>query len=75
VPLSEPLTPREHEVLQLIADGLSNPEIAERLFITVSTVKSYVNGIFGKLGATSRTQAVARARALGLLVDEGPGLR
>jgi LuxR family maltose regulon positive regulatory protein len=67
--LPEPLTPREGEVLALIADGLTNPEIAARLFVTVGTVKSYVNGIFAKLGAVSRTQAVARARTLGLLAD------
>ena len=65
--LPEPLTPREREVLELIAAGLSNPEIAARLFITVGTVKTYVNSIFGKLAVTSRTQAVARARTLGLL--------
>ncbi len=73
--LPEPLTPREREVLCLIADGLSNPEIAARLFVGVGTVKSYVNGVFGKLGATSRIQAVARARSLGLLPDQDPALR
>lgn len=67
--LPEPLTPREREVLALIADGLTNAEIAARLFVTVGTVKTYVNGIFGKLGATSRTQAVACARTVGLLSD------
>jgi LuxR family maltose regulon positive regulatory protein len=65
--LPEPLTAREREVLALIADGLANPEIAARLFVTVGTVKSHVNGLFGNLSVTSRTQAVARARALGLL--------
>jgi LuxR family maltose regulon positive regulatory protein len=68
-PLPEPLTAREREVLQLIAAGLSNPEIAARLVITVGTVKTYVNTIFSKLAVTSRTQAVAQARALHLLAD------
>jgi LuxR family maltose regulon positive regulatory protein len=54
-------------VLQLIADGLSNGEIAARLVVTVGTVKTHVNHIFGKLDVTSRTQAIGRARALGLL--------
>jgi LuxR family maltose regulon positive regulatory protein len=70
--LPEPLTPREREVLRLMADGLTNAEIAARLFVTVGTVKTYVNGIFAKLGATSRTRAVARGRALGLLPDQDP---
>jgi LuxR family maltose regulon positive regulatory protein len=65
--LPEALTARELAVLRLIADGLANPEIAACLFVSVSTVKWYVNAIFGKLAVTSRTQAVARARALGLL--------
>ncbi len=68
-PLPEPLTPREREVLRLMGAGLPNAAIAARLHVAVSTVKTYVNGIFGKLGATSRTGAVARARALGLLAD------
>jgi LuxR family maltose regulon positive regulatory protein len=65
--LIEPLTERELEVLRLVVAGLSNPEIAEELVIAVSTVKSHVNHIFGKLGVESRTQAVARAQGLGLL--------
>jgi LuxR family maltose regulon positive regulatory protein len=65
--LIEPLSEREMEVLRLIVAGLSNPEIAEELFIAVSTVKSHVNHIYGKLGVKSRTQAVARARELSLL--------
>ena len=56
-------------MLGLIAEGLSNPQIAARLFIAVGTVKTYVNAIFGKLSATSRTQAVVRARGRGLLPD------
>jgi LuxR family maltose regulon positive regulatory protein len=65
--LVEPLTEREVEVLRLIAAGLSNPEIAEELFIAVSTVKSHVNHIYGKLGVDNRVQAINRARSLALL--------
>jgi LuxR family maltose regulon positive regulatory protein len=65
--LIEPLTERELEVLRLIVAGLSNPDIAEELFIAVSTVKSHVNHIYGKLGVESRTQAVVTAQELGLL--------
>jgi LuxR family maltose regulon positive regulatory protein len=67
VPVVEPLTPRETEVLQLIAEGLSNHEIAQRLFISLSTVKRHNATIFGKLAVYNRTQAVARGRDLGLL--------
>jgi LuxR family maltose regulon positive regulatory protein len=66
-PLLAPLTAREREALDLIASGLSNQEIATRLFVEVSTVKTYVNGIFRKLGVQNRTQAVAEARALHLI--------
>jgi LuxR family maltose regulon positive regulatory protein len=65
--LLEPLSERELEVLRLIVAGLSNPEIARELVIAVSTVKSHVNHIYGKLGVERRTQATARARELGLL--------
>jgi LuxR family maltose regulon positive regulatory protein len=65
----DPLTERERAVLRLMAAGRSNQEIAAQLFIAVSTVKSYVNAIFAKLAATSRTQAVAHARAAGLLAE------
>ena len=63
----EPLTEREREVLQLIADGASNQDIAAQLVISLATVKTHVNHIFGKLDADSRVQVVTRARALGLL--------
>jgi LuxR family maltose regulon positive regulatory protein len=65
--LVEPLTARELEVLQLIAAGDSNRAIAEKLVITVSAVKKHNANIYGKLNVNSRTQAVARARQVGLL--------
>ena len=68
--LPEPLNARELEVLSLVASGLSNREIAGQLFLTVNTVKWYLKGIFGKLQVANRTQAVARAQALGLLSQE-----
>ena len=61
------MTPRELEVLQLIAAGDSNQTIADKLVITVRTVKKHTGNIYGKLNASSRIQAVARARELGLL--------
>jgi LuxR family transcriptional regulator, maltose regulon positive regulatory protein len=67
--LPDLLTPREREVLELIAAGLSNKEIASWLFITPGTVKGYVNIIFKKLGVKTRTQAVAEAHKLGLLSE------
>jgi LuxR family maltose regulon positive regulatory protein len=66
-PLIEPLSQREQEILQLIAQGLSNREISERLFLALSTVKGHNRIIFGKLQVQRRTEAVARARELGLL--------
>jgi LuxR family maltose regulon positive regulatory protein len=63
----EPLSQRELEVLQLIAQGLSNREISERLFLALSTVKGHNRNIFGKLQVQRRTEAVARARELGLV--------
>jgi LuxR family maltose regulon positive regulatory protein len=66
-PLIEPLSQRELEVLQLIAQGFSNREICERLFIALNTVKGHNRKIFGKLEVQRRTEAVARARELGLL--------
>jgi LuxR family maltose regulon positive regulatory protein len=66
-PLVEPLSDREIEILRLIAEGLSNQDIAERLFLALPTIKWYTTQIYGKLGVANRTQAVAKARALELL--------
>jgi LuxR family maltose regulon positive regulatory protein len=65
--LIEPLSERELEVLQLIAQGLTNPEIATRLYLSPNTVKVHTRNIYGKLGVRNRTQAGARGRALGIL--------
>jgi LuxR family maltose regulon positive regulatory protein len=65
--LVEPLSEQELRVLRLVASGLSNRETAQELYVTVGTVKKHLNNIFGKLGVSSRTQAVARARELNLL--------
>jgi LuxR family maltose regulon positive regulatory protein len=67
--LPEPLSGRELEVLQLVAQGLSNREIGARLHITVRTVKWHTGNIFGKLNVRNRTQAVTKARTMGLLSD------
>ncbi len=66
-PLVEPLSARELEVLQLIATGLSNQQISERLFLALDTVKGHNRRIFEKLQVQRRTEAVARARGLGLI--------
>lgn len=66
-PLIEPLSPRELEILHLITQGLSNREISARLFLALSTVKGHNRTIFGKLQVARRTEAVARARELGLV--------
>jgi LuxR family maltose regulon positive regulatory protein len=66
-PLIEPLTERELQVLRLIAEGLSNRAIADRLVVALGTVKSHTASLYRKLDVTSRTQAVARATELGLL--------
>ena len=65
--LVEPLSQRELEILKLIAQGLSNREIGERLFLALDTVKGHNRRIFDKLQVQSRTEAIARARELGLL--------
>lgn len=61
------ITPRELEILELIAEGLSNREIAERLFVSESTVKTHSSRVFDKLGARRRTQAVQRGQELRLI--------
>jgi DNA-binding CsgD family transcriptional regulator len=66
--LLEPLTDRESEILNLLAEGLSNPQIAGRLKLSRNTVKFHVSSIIGKLGAKSRTEAVALALRRGLII-------
>jgi ATP/maltotriose-dependent transcriptional regulator MalT len=63
----EPLTERELDVLRLVADGLTNAAVAAELVVAQSTVKTHINRIYSKLGVTQRTQAVAKARELGLI--------
>jgi LuxR family maltose regulon positive regulatory protein len=65
--LVEPLSERELEVLQLIAEGLTNQEVATRLYLSLHTVKAHARNIYAKLGVKNRTQAVARGKALGIL--------
>ena len=65
--LVEPLSPREVDVLRLVAQGLSNQEVADALFIAVGTVKSHLYKVFGKLDVRRRTQASAKAQELGLI--------
>jgi LuxR family maltose regulon positive regulatory protein len=71
--LIEPLTARELQVLDLLARGLTNPEIARQLVVSLPTVKSHTRNVYGKLGVHSRREAVARARLLGILPPSGPG--
>jgi predicted ATPase/DNA-binding CsgD family transcriptional regulator len=66
-PLLDPLSPRELDVLALVAEGLTNQEIADRLYIGVSTVKKHINRIYSKLGVTHRAQAVAAERRMKIL--------
>jgi len=61
------ITPRELEVLNLIAEGLSNKEMAARLFVSENTVKTHASRVFDKLGASRRTQAVQFAKSQGLI--------
>lgn len=65
--LVEPLSFREIEVLQLISEGLTNPEIASRLYLSLNTVKVHTRNIYGKMGVNNRTQAAAKASELGIL--------
>ena len=61
------ITPREHEILGLIAEGLSNREIGERIFVSENTVKTHSSRLFEKLGVNRRVQAVLRGQELGLI--------
>ena len=67
--LSEPLTARETEILRLLAQGQTNPQIARELVVSPGTVKSHVRHIIAKLGVSDRTQAAVRAMELGLLAS------
>ena len=66
-PYLEPLTDRELEVLRLVADGMTNKQVAETLVLAVGTVKKHLKNVYDKLDVHSRTQAVARARELRIL--------
>jgi LuxR family transcriptional regulator, maltose regulon positive regulatory protein len=65
--MHESLTPRELDILRLVARGASNQQIGDQLVLTVGTVKGHVNHILGKLSARNRTQAAARGRELGII--------
>jgi DNA-binding NarL/FixJ family response regulator len=78
IPLPEPrqagdagLSPREEEILALVAQGLSNQEIADRLFLTINTLKSHIRGAYRKIGVSSRAQAVAWALQHGFAPSDG----
>jgi LuxR family maltose regulon positive regulatory protein len=66
-PVVDPLTTREQEVLDLLAQRLSNQEIADKLFISITTVKSHIQNIYGKLNVNKRREAVDKAREIGIL--------
>jgi LuxR family maltose regulon positive regulatory protein len=69
-PILGGLSPRETDILKLIAQGLSNKEIARSLYIGPETVKSHLKNVFGKLGVERRAQAVSRAQSLGLVTTQ-----
>jgi DNA-binding NarL/FixJ family response regulator len=69
----EPFTAREQEILDLLATGLTNREIAQRLILSARTVETHVARVTGKLGVNSRARAVARAIALGLVASPASG--
>jgi predicted ATPase/DNA-binding CsgD family transcriptional regulator len=71
-PPVEPLSEREKEILRLLADGLTNREIADRLYLSHETIKWYNKQLFGKLGVSNRTQAAAKAQELSLKGDQRP---
>jgi LuxR family maltose regulon positive regulatory protein len=66
----EPLSNRELEVLSLIAEGCTNQEIAQELYLSLYTIKSHARNIYSKLGVKNRTEAVAKARLFGLLPQD-----
>ena len=70
--LVEPLTAREVEVLDLLAAGMSNEEIAASLFVSLNTVKTHLKNVYGKLGVASRTQAAVRSLELGIIGTPDP---
>ena len=65
--LIDPLSPREIEILQLVATGASNKEIADKLIISEGTVKNHLSNILGKMGVKDRMQAVLKAKELGII--------
>src|SRR5438105_4615414 len=71
-PLVEPLTRREREILALLGQGLSGPEIADKLTLAKSSVKWHIQQLYGKLGVNSKEQAIRSAQAAGLLGTTSP---
>jgi LuxR family maltose regulon positive regulatory protein len=74
-PLAEPLSESEIRVLRYLPTNLSAPEIAAELYLSVSTIKTHIQHVYGKLGVHSRAEAVERARALGLLAPSSLAIR
>ena len=74
-PTGPQLSPREREVLELLADGLGVAQISRRLFISESTAKTHISKLYEKLGAANRAQALMTALRLGLITQEGPAHR